>query len=90
MTNPVNWAVDQVKRLNDEIWHTPLSELSKRRTFLIRQLRIIVIAARGFLNDKVQLRASALTFYTLISIIPVVAIGLAIAKGFGLDQNLIA
>jgi len=49
-----------------------------------------VIAARGFLNDKVQLRASALTFYTLISIIPVVAIGLAIAKGFGLDQNLIA
>ena len=90
MTNPVNWAVDQVKRLNDEIWHTPLSELSKRRTFLIRQLRIIVIAARGFLNDKVQLRASALTFYTLISIIPVVAIGLAIAKGFSLDQNLIA
>lgn len=90
MTNPGNWAVDQVKRLNDEIWHMPLSELSKRRTFLIRQLRIIVIAARGFLNDKVQLRASALTFYTLISIIPVVAIGLAIAKGFGLDQNLMA
>ena len=90
MTNPVNWAVDQVKRLNDEIWHTPLSELSKRRTFLIRQLRIIVIAARGFLNDKVQLRASALTFYTLISIIPVIAIVLAIAKGFGLDQNLMS
>jgi membrane protein len=90
MINPVNWAVEQVKRLNEEIWHTPLSELSKRRTFLIKQLRIIVVATRGFLNDKVQLRASALTFYTLISIIPVVAIGLAIAKGFGLDQNLIS
>jgi membrane protein len=35
-----------------------------------------------------MLRASALTFYTLVSIIPVVAIALAIAKGFGLDQNL--
>ncbi len=90
MTNPLKWAVDQVKRLNDEIWHTPLSELSMPRTFLIKQLRIIVIAARGFLKDKVELRASALTFYTLISILPVVAIGLAIAKGFGLDQNLIA
>jgi len=90
MTNPVTWVVDQIKRLNDEIWHTPLSELSRPRTFLIKQLRIIVIAARGFLNDKVELRASALTFYTLISIIPIVAIALAIAKGFGLDQNLIA
>ncbi len=88
MANPVSWALTQVKRLNDTIWHTPLSELSKRKTFLIKQLRIIVLAGRGFLNDKVQLQASALTFYTLLSIIPVLAIAFAIAKGFGLDQNL--
>jgi membrane protein len=88
MANPVSWAVDQIKRLNDAIWHTPLSELSRQKTFLIKQLRIIVLAGRGFLNDKVQLRAASLTLYTLLSIIPVVAIALAIAKGFGLDQNL--
>lgn len=88
MTNPVTWSLNQVKRLNDAIWHTPLSELSKRKTFLIKQLRIIVLAGRGSLNDKVQLQASALTFYTLLSIIPVLAIAFAIAKGFGLDQNL--
>ena len=61
----------------------------EKRIFLIKQLRIIVLAGRGFLNDKVQLRAASLTLYTLLSIIPVVAIGLAIAKGFGLDQNLV-
>jgi membrane protein len=88
MANPVSWAINQVKKWNDAIWHTPLSELSKRKSFLIKQLRIIVLAGRGFLNDKVQLRASALTLYTLLSIIPVVAIALAIAKGFGLDENL--
>jgi membrane protein len=88
MIKPVSWTLGQVKRLNDTIWHTPLSKLSRRKTFLIKQLRIIVIAARGFAHDKVQLRASALTFYTLLSIIPVLAIGLAIAKGFGLDQDL--
>jgi len=55
---------------------------------LIRQLRIIVIAARGFINNKVQIRASALTFYSLLSVVPLAAIGFAIAKGFGLDQNL--
>jgi membrane protein len=88
MTNPVSWTLNQIKRINDLIWRTPLSELSRRKTFLIKQLRIMVLAGRGFLNDKVQLRASALTFYTLLSIIPIVAIALAIAKGFGLDQNL--
>ena len=88
MANPVSWALRQIKRMNDAIWHTPLSELSRRKTFLIKQLRIIFIAGRSSLKDKVELRASALTFYTLMSIIPVVAIVLAIAKGFGLDQNL--
>ena len=88
MVNPVTWLLDQIKRINDAIWHTPLSEISKGKTFLFKQLRIIVLAARGFSNDKVQLRASALTFYSLLSVIPVAAIAFAIAKGFGLDQNL--
>lgn len=88
MENPVSWSFRQVKKWNDAIWHTPLSELSRRKSFLIKQLRIIVLAARGFLQDKVQIRASALTLYTLMSILPVIAIAFAIAKGFGLDQNL--
>lgn len=88
MANPVSWALNKVKRLNDLIWHAPLSELSRNKTFLIKQLRILYLAGRNSLNDKVSLRASALTFYTLLAIIPLVAIALAIAKGFGLDQNL--
>ena len=88
MVNPVSWILDQLKRLNDAIWNTPLSELSRRKSFIFKQLRIIVLAIRGFLNDKVQLRASALTFYSLLSVIPVAAIVFAIAKGFGLDQTL--
>jgi membrane protein len=83
MANPVSWALDQIKRLNNIIWNTPLSEISKGKTVLIKQLRIVVLAARGFSNDNVQLRASALTFYSLLA-----AIAFAIAKGFGLDQNL--
>lgn len=88
MANPVAWVFKKVKEWNDAIWHTPLSELSKRKSFFFKQLRIIILAARGFWNHKVQIRASALTLYTLLSIIPVVAIAFSIAKGFGLDQNL--
>jgi membrane protein len=88
MKDPLKWSLNKVKRLNEAIWHTPLAGLSKGKTFLIKQSRIIVLTARGFSNDKVQLRASALTFYTLLSLIPVAAIAFAIAKGFGLDQSL--
>jgi membrane protein len=88
MANLISWALTQLRRINDTIWHTPLSEISKGKTFVIKQLRIIMIAAKGFSNDKVQLRASALTYYSLLSVIPVAAIAFAIAKGFGLDQNL--
>lgn len=88
MAKIITWILDKVKYLNETIWHTSLSDISKGRSFIIKQARIIVLAARGFMNDKVQLRASALTFYSLLSIIPIIAIAFAIAKGFGLDANL--
>jgi membrane protein len=88
MANPVGWVIEQIKKLNYYIWQTPLTEFSKGWLFIFKQLKIIMFAARGFSNDKINLRASALTFYSLLSIIPVVAIAFAIAKGFALDQNL--
>ncbi len=88
MANPVSWALNKARDLNDSIWHAPLSELSRRKIYLIKQARILFMAGRNSLNDRVELRASALTFYTLLSMIPVIAIAFAIAKGFGLDQNL--
>ncbi len=87
MTNPVLWVIEQIRRLNHLIWHTPLSEISRGKIFLFKQLKIILLAARGFSNDKVQLRASALTFYSLLSVVPVAAIAFAIAKGFSLDTE---
>lgn len=88
MVNPVTWLLDRIRKVNEIIWETPLSEISRGKTFIFKQLRIIFLAARGFANDKVQLRASALTFYSLLSVIPVAAIAFAIAKGFGLEANL--
>ncbi len=88
MAKLIPWILDKVKYFNETIWHISLSDISRGRSFVIKQTRIIILAARGFMNDKVQLRASALTFYSLLSVIPMVAIAFAIAKGFGLDQNL--
>ncbi|MBI9091247.1 MAG: YihY/virulence factor BrkB family protein [Desulfobacterium sp.] len=48
----------------------------------------VLIAAKGFREDNCMLRASALTFYTLLSIVPVMAMAFGIAKGFGFEKVL--
>lgn len=51
-------------------------------------LRIVVMTIREFLEQKASVRASALTYYTLLSLVPVIALAFAIAKGFGLESLL--
>jgi membrane protein len=74
--------------MQDGIWKTPLHDKSKRYSFLIHQVRTILIAVRGFMEDRVSLRASALTFYTLLSVVPIAAMGFGVAKGFGFDNKM--
>jgi|GEM_PF-1132039 len=69
-----------------EIWRMPLKDMPPRKSFLIKQLRILVLALRGFREDKVMLRAPALTLYSMLSIVPIVALAFGIAKGFGLEM----
>ncbi len=74
--------------LKTDIWRIQLRKHSRRKSFLIKQLRIVLLALRGFNEDKCQLRASALTFYSLLSVVPVVAMAFGIAKGFGFEKLL--
>jgi membrane protein len=77
-----------VRFLEKDIWQIPLRELPRGRSILIKQLRILMLALRGFNEDRVSLRASALTYYTLFSIVPIVGLAFGIAKGFGLETYL--
>ena len=74
--------------IKTDIWRIRLKDQPRKKTLLIKPLRIILLALRGFDENKCQLRASALTFYTLLSIVPVVAMAFGISKGFGLDKML--
>ncbi len=77
-----------IKFFERDIWKIQLNELSPRQSFFFKQARIFVLALRGFNEDMVQLRASALTYFTLLSVIPIFALAFGIAKGFGLDSYL--
>ena len=57
-------------------------------SFVIRQIKTILITLRGFKEANIQLRASALTLYTIMSIVPILAMIFGIAKGFGFEAYL--
>ncbi|CAB1055565.1 Inner membrane protein YihY, formerly thought to be RNase BN [Olavius sp. associated proteobacterium Delta 1] len=71
-----------------DIWRVRLEDLPFGKSFLIRQLRIILLTLRGFDEDKCFSRASSLTFNSLLSIVPVAAILFGVAKGFGFETML--
>jgi len=88
-TKTANDKIRKARRFVErDIWRIPLRELSPKKSFLIRHLRILLLAIRGFNEDKLRIQASALTYYTLLSIIPVIAMAFGIAKGFGLEAYL--
>lgn len=74
--------------LSTEIWRIKTGTLPNGRAFLIRMLRSILFSIKGFEKNKCQLNASALTFYTLLSIVPIMAMAFGIAKGFGFEKVL--
>jgi membrane protein len=74
--------------LLEEIWRIRLDETSRRRSWLIRFLRIFSLAIRRFIIDKCQIKASALTFFSMLSVVPVAAMAFGIAKGFGFREAL--
>jgi membrane protein len=76
-----------VNFIKTDIWRIRLSDHSPGKSLLIRLIRVVALAVRGFNENKCKFRASALTFYTLLSIVPVIALMFGIAKGFGLQKQ---
>jgi len=70
------------------IWSQQTNELHGWKAAGLRVQRILTAAVAEFFRDQCMLRASALTFYTLLSVVPVFAVLFGIAKGFGLERLL--
>ena len=71
-----------------DIWQVRPNHLPRHKAIGYNFLRGIVMTIREFANDQCTRLASALTFYSLLSIVPVMAMAFGIAKGFGLRSYL--
>src|ERR1700722_4252651 len=62
--------------------------LKKVSSYGARLGRIIWVSAQAFIQNQDALKASALTLYSLISLVPFLAVAFGIAAGFGFEEYL--
>lgn len=75
-----------INYFREGLWQQDINTArSPFKLYVLRYLKIFTLATQGFIKDHGNLRASALSLYTLLSIVPVIAMLFGIAKGFGFE-----
>ncbi len=78
---------ERIRRFfKEELWsEEPASRWIVARA--VSLLQFAIMTAEGFVRDRLLLHASALTYFTLISLIPVFAIVVSIAAAIGIESS---
>lgn len=74
--------------LTHDIWSYTNEDVRGVYRWLMNVFKALFLSIRFFVTDHIMEKASALTYYTLLAIVPTVALLVGLANGFGL-QNLI-
>jgi len=72
--------------ISSDIWRVPKHEVKGLRNKFLNLIRTLILAGKGFIVDKLSTMASALTYSTLLAVVPVAAIVIGIARGFGFQK----
>ena len=74
--------------MSEDIWNENVSNLSKARARLVKDLRVLIITVKTFSAQKIGFQAVALSFFCTMAAVPFIAIAIAITGGIGLDGTL--
>ena len=69
---------------DDKSWGGPVQRL------MIRIYKLLFYMVRGMLNHGTLVRSAAMTYYTITSLVPIVAVAFALVKGFGLADTMVS
>ena len=83
LRNLLTYFTDTIFRRDVSHWRNPVTR------WFVQQYRLLFYTARGLLEHGTLIRSAALTFYTLMSIVPLAALVFAVVKGFGLADGLV-
>ncbi len=77
------YFTDTIFRRDASEWRSPVVR------WFVQQYKLVFYTARGLLEHGTIIRSAALTFYTLMSLVPILAVVFAVVKGFGLADGLV-
>ena len=82
-------VLDWPARIRDFLSHKLWEIEPERRSRLsaIRLLQFSIMLVEGFVRDQLLLRASALSYFTVISLVPLLAVVVAIASAVGIGST---
>lgn len=78
----LTYFTDTIFRRDIREWRNPVVR------WAVQQYRLLFYTARGLVEHGTLVRSAALTFYTLMSLVPIIAVVFAVVKGFGLADGL--
>ena len=87
MKNLGEWSVRARTFLRDELWGFESTRRSVQA--VVRSLQFAIMVGEGFWRDQLLLRASALTYFSVLSIVPLLAIVSAVVTALGVTQNVV-
>ena len=74
--------------LVERIWDADLDAVSFLKRLAYRVARITYLSTRGFRDHRCSTHASGLTYVTVLSIVPLLAMAFSAAKGLGAYERL--
>lgn len=63
------------------MWQTPYNSLRGVTGFFSKIVRIFYLTARSFTKDQCMMRAASLTYYSVMALVPALALAFSIAQG---------
>lgn len=70
------------------LWHLEPEMSTGIKRHAVKYLQILTLVVRDFRDDHCLLRASALSFSTILSLVPFFALTFAVLKGFGVHNKI--
>jgi membrane protein len=75
---------DRLRRFfTERIWDVRPADLPRGKSLLYRTSRIAFTAGKALLGNRLTVRAAALTYFSVLSLVPLLAFAFSVLKGFG-------
>lgn len=79
----MQWIDKTIAFFQKDLWHIDTDKLTWGKRAGVNTIKVVVLTVRAFFANNLFRMAAALTYSTLLAIVPIAAVIFAVARGFG-------